>query len=140
MSEAFSCHYHFSKISTTQSSECLRPSLVPELNLILRRQRIWQNTLSFQLSLRRSLPHQRGKAPLLADAQGERLQGTKRTPAGREVPSVGIIRVLLFLVWHRASLPVVGNLQFINMHTWYLLFHPDHPDISVIICILRLRK
>lgn len=27
-------------------------------------------------------------------------------------------------VWHRASLPVVGNLQFINMHTWYLLFHP----------------
>ena len=35
VSEAFCCHYQFNKISTTQSSERLRLSLVPELNLLL---------------------------------------------------------------------------------------------------------
>ena len=48
---SFFYHYHFNKISTTQSSEWLRLSLVPELNRLLWRQQIWWNTLSFHLSI-----------------------------------------------------------------------------------------
>ena len=49
---SFICHYHFNKISTTQSSEWVRLSLVPELNLLLQRTQIRWNTISFHLSSR----------------------------------------------------------------------------------------
>ena len=41
----FLCHCHFNKISTTQSYEWLRLSLVPELNLLLRRLQIQWSTV-----------------------------------------------------------------------------------------------
>ena len=47
---SFFCYYHFNKISTTQSSEWVRLSLVPELNLLLQRPQIQWNTISFHLS------------------------------------------------------------------------------------------
>ena len=46
----FFYHFHFNKIYNTQSSEWLRLSLVPELNLLLQRQRMWWNTVSFYVS------------------------------------------------------------------------------------------
>ena len=42
---SFLCHCHFNKISTTQSYEWLRLSLVPELNLLLRRLQIQWSTV-----------------------------------------------------------------------------------------------
>ena len=72
MSEAFLCHYRFNKMSTTQSSEWLRLSLVLEFNLLLCGPWIWLNTVSFHLSIGRS------EETLLRKSQLSRLPRSQR--------------------------------------------------------------
>ena len=71
MSEAFLCHYRFNKMSTKQSSEWLRLSLVLEFNLLCG-PRIWLNTDSFHLSIGRS------EETLLRKSQLSRLPRSQR--------------------------------------------------------------